>query len=95
MVYHYQNSEVRPDHANDAFYCCRSGKNCDVLNVQIIFDKCGRIRWLVGGVPGAAHDKTALELDQEFLEFPETKSLGLAELAETRNVCLSVCPYAP
>ena len=34
---------------------------------------------------GRTHGRT-------LLLFPETKFLGLAEVAETSNVCLSVCP---
>lgn len=29
----------RPDHAGDAYYCGRSGKSCDSINVQFVVDK--------------------------------------------------------
>lgn len=43
---------MRPDHANDSFYCGRGGKHCDSLNAQIIVDKYGNVRHVVTGLSG-------------------------------------------
>jgi len=42
----------RPDHANDAYYCGRSGKNCDSINAQFVTDKYGQIRHVATGFSG-------------------------------------------
>ena len=58
----------------EAIFCSQSTpitavrKSCDFLNVQVISDKSERIRWFISGIPGAAHDKTALEFDPEFIQ---------------------------
>lgn len=59
----------RPDHAGDAYFCGRPGKSCDGLNIQYVVDKQGRVRHIIAGVPGASHDKTALEWSHRFQEF--------------------------
>lgn len=59
----------RPDRAGDAYFCGRVGKSCDSLNVQYVVDKLGRIRHIVSGISGAAHDKTAISWSQEFRQF--------------------------
>ena len=50
----------RPDHAGNAYYCGRNGKACDSLNVQVVCDRFGVIRYALAGVPGAAHDANAI-----------------------------------
>ena len=62
----------RPDHAGDAFFCGRHGKSRDSINAQLVCDKSGKIRHVVAGVPGAAHDKTAIEFSDEFVDFLAT-----------------------
>ena len=59
----------RPDHAGDAFFCGRTGKSCDSLNVQYIMDKFGRVRHVISGIPGATHDRTAVEWSGEFMAY--------------------------
>ena len=59
----------RPDHAGDAYFCGRTGKSCDSLNVQYVVDKFGRIRHIVSGIPGSCHDKVAIEWSGHFMAF--------------------------
>jgi len=59
----------RPDHAGDAYFCGRHGKNCDSINVQYVTDCFGRIRHVVTGLSGATHDKTAISWSANFMAF--------------------------
>lgn len=59
----------RPDYAGDAYFCGRTGKSCDSLNVQYIVDRFGKIRHIITGISGACHDKTAISWSQPFMEF--------------------------
>ena len=59
----------RPAHAGDAFFCCLRGKSCDSLNVQYIVVKFGVVRFMISGIPGSTHDKTATEWSDELLKY--------------------------
>jgi hypothetical protein len=59
----------RPDHAGDSHFCGRHGKQCDSINTQIICDKFGLVRYVLTGLPGSMHDKSALEHSQTFQTF--------------------------
>ena len=49
---------MRPDHANDSYYCGRPGKSCDSINVQFVTDKFGYVRHIVTGFSGKKHTLT-------------------------------------
>ena len=59
----------RPDHAGYAYFCGRHGKSCDSINVQYVVDRRGRVRYVITGLPGAVHDKTAAEWSEELIDF--------------------------
>ena len=56
----------RPNHAADAFYCGRPGKCYDGLNIQYMTDFQGKIRHIVTGISGRAHDRNAIEWCRRF-----------------------------
>ena len=58
-----------PVGAAENYFCGRSGKHYNGLNIQYIVDKHGRIHHIVAGVSGRAHDKNAIEWSREFMQF--------------------------
>ena len=57
-------------------------------DVQYVVDKNGRIHHVVSGVPGASHDKTAIEWSDEFIRFLNTLPADTVVLGDPayRNV---------
>ena len=83
---------MRPRNADDAYYCDRSGYQFDSLNVQLITDGFGRVRYVVTGLPGLTHDKTAIEWSDEFCDSldnlpPQFAILGDAAYTVSIQIC--------
>ena len=68
--------------ANEAYFCGRSGKHYDALNVQYVIDKNGKIRHILAGISGRSHDKNAIEWSAPFLNFLNNLPDGYVVLAD-------------